>query len=67
MSVVRQMTPAELQQQAIIRLEMRDLQRQNTRLQAIVAELAAQQQAMLEWIATQGKTSPTLRTGKKRG
>lgn len=48
MSMVPQMTHDEIQQIALMRMEIRDLQRQNTLLQRCLAQVSSDQVAMLE-------------------
>ena len=46
--MVRKVTSQELQQVAALRVEVRDLQRQNTLLQRCLAQIAVEQTAMWE-------------------
>ena len=48
------MTPEDLQRLALMRMEMRDLQRQNTLLQRCLAQVSADQAAMWELLRVVG-------------
>ena len=48
------MTPEDLQRLALMRMEMRDLQRQNTLLQRCLAQVSADQSAMWELLRVVG-------------
>ena len=47
-------TPEDLQRLALMRMEMRDLQRQNTLLQRCLAQVSADQSAMWELLRVVG-------------
>jgi hypothetical protein len=48
------MTPEQLQAMALMRMEMKDLQRQNTLLQRCLAQVSADQVAMWELLRVVG-------------
>jgi hypothetical protein len=52
--MVRQMTPEQLQAIVLMRMEMRELQRQNTLLQRCLAQVSADQAAMWELLRVVG-------------
>jgi hypothetical protein len=57
------MTPEQLQLMALMRMEIKDLQRQNTLLQRCLAQVSADQAAVWELLRVQGalKNNKTFR------